>query len=552
MLSSLSISNYALISKIHIDFSSGMSVITGETGAGKSIILGALSLIQGQRADLRVIRKSEEKAIVEAVFSIKPYSLQSFFEENELDYEDECIVRRELLVSGKSRAFINDTPVSLSVLRELSVLLFDIHSQHENLLLVKEDYQLQVLDAVAQNEKELLSYQEAFKQWNKAKAELKKLKDDAEKQTSNLDFIQFQFQQLDEARLIPDEQEELESEQEVLSHVEEIKTALQEVEYRFSNDEMNLTNLSKESIDTIARITSYFPKSNEWLERLKSIYIELKDLSNEISASQADLDFNPERMEFINNRLDLLYGLQNKFRVKTVEELIELRNEFDDQLNDIENFDFRIEEAEKRVNQAFDNLQKKADSLLKSRTKAKPIIEKHLITQLKQLGMPDVQVEVQISEKEIYEESGKENISFLFSANKNHPVQAVAEIASGGEISRFMLAIKSLLVKKSALPTLIFDEVDTGVSGEIAAQMGDIMQEMSSSSQIMVITHLPQIAAKGEAHYRVFKKSTSEMAETFIEKLDTKSRIDELSIMLGGRKDSEAAILNAKELLGVK
>lgn len=551
MLKSLSISNYALISKLTIDFSNGMSVITGETGAGKSIILAALSLIQGQRADLRVIRKQEEKAVVEAVFFIESYALQDFFEENELDYSSECIIRRELSVSGKSRAFINDTPVSLHILRELSLQLIDIHSQHENLLLIKEDYQLQVLDAIAQNEDEIVAYKMAFLHWKEKKNELSELIKKAQNQKSDIDYLQFQYQQLDEAQLNTIDQEELESEQEILSHVEEIKTTLQSLGANFDEGDNNIINLNKDSLSLLSQITDYYPKSNDWYERLSSIYIELRDIANEISSSQGQLDYDPVQLEHINSRLDLLYSLQKKFQVNSVLELIDIRESLRKQLDEIEGFDDKIEAARKQVDLKFEILTKASDKLTQSRTLAKPTIESYLVDQLQQLGMVDVQVEVAMQEGEDFTESGKDRVSYLFTANKNHDLQALAEIASGGEMSRFMLAIKSLLAKKSSIPTIIFDEIDTGVSGEVAVKVAKIMQLMGKSSQIIVITHLPQIAAKAHHHYRVYKESPNDTAETFIELLDEPNRIDELALMLSGNKSSEAAILNAKELLGL-
>ncbi len=549
MLKSLFISNYALISNLRIDFDGGFSVITGETGAGKSIIVGALSLIQGQRADTRVVKEGTQKSVVEAGFDIENYNLKSFFEENELDYNPVCLVRREITINGKSRAFINDTPVSLNALRDLSNRLLDIHSQHENLLLSTEDYQLQVVDAIARNKAELTDYQQAYEAWNKARIELQKLKRETDRQTADLDYLQFQLSQLDDAKLTEGEQAELEAELDTLSHVEEIKHELQQAELLLSSEEFNVVNAVRETGNVVLKIKNYLPEAGEWTERLTSLHIELKDIALEISSTQEQIDFNPEKLQFVDDRLSTLFALQKKFKVTSESELIALREEYRGQLSRIDNFDEELGNAEEMVRMAFETLKIKAAALTASRKRAKPVIEKYLIEQLLLLGMADVQFVVNLKNNVTYTEKGYDTVEFMFSANKNRSVQAVAEIASGGEISRLMLAIKSLLIDKSDLPTIIFDEIDTGVSGEIAGRMGEIMRKMSRGTQVITITHLPQIASKGSAHYLVYKDNSGITTETFIKLLTEQERIREIAQMVSGKTVTDAALMNARELL---
>ncbi len=549
MLKTLHISNYALITELQIDFEAGMSVLTGETGAGKSIIIGALSLIQGLRADTRVVKEGTEKSIVEAGFDVKNYRLKSFFENNDLDYNDSCLIRREIAANGKSRAFINDTPVPLNLLRELSDKLLDIHSQHENLLLSTENYQLMVVDAVAQNKGELSDFQQAFAAWNEAKAELNKLRKEADRRNADLDYLQFQLHQLDEAKLTEGEQADLETELEMLSHVEEIKSALAQADHLLANEDTNVLKSVKEITTAIRRINTFLPESTSWAERLEAVLIELKDLASDISLAQDKLEFNPERLEWLDNRLNLIYSLQKKFRVETVTELIEMRESFRKQLNRIENLDDELSEAAKRVEQCFRAMQTNSERLTGSRRKAIPVIEKFLVGELTQLGMPAIQFVVSIKTGSEFTEKGNDVVEFLFSANKNRSVLPVSQIASGGEISRLMLGIKSMLISKSDLPTIIFDEIDTGISGEIAGRMGEIMRKMSEGTQVIVITHLPQIAAKGNNHFAVYKDSSGKETETHIRLLPTDERIREIASMLSGKSITEAALMNARELL---
>lgn len=549
MLKSLYISNYALINELTIEWDNGFTVLTGETGAGKSIIIGALSLVLGQRADTRVIKEGEQKSVVEALFEIKNYRLQPFFEENQLDYADVCSVRREITANGKSRAFINDTPVSLIQLRDLTVHLLDIHSQHENLLLSTENYQLNFVDAVAQNEQELAVYGQKFQAWQLAEKNLKKIRHESELQTADLDYLQFQFNQLQEAALQPDEQAELEDEQEMLTHVEEIKRELQQADFQLASDEANALRLVKDAASGLNRIENYLAESKDWTERLDSILLELKDISSEIIRAENRTEFNPERLNAVEERLSLIYSLQKKFKVETVEELIELRETFKARLNRIENFDEALKEAEQALLQAENEMKTAARVVSETRKNVSPSIEQFLVERLVSLGIPDVKMQVTVQSAETFTEKGNDVVQLLFSANKNRSLQPIAEVASGGEISRVMLAVKSLLVHKSELPTIIFDEIDTGVSGETANRVGDIMAFMSENTQVITITHLPQIAAKGAHQFKVYKDSASDNVITHIKKLTSAEREQEIAQMLSGSQITQASVENARELL---
>jgi len=549
MLKTLHISNYALISEINIGFNSGFSVITGETGAGKSIIIGALSLILGQRAESRFIKEGEEKAIVEAEFDIRDYRLEHFFEINELDFHPEqCIIRREITASGKSRAFINDTPVSLQLLRELSAKLIDIHSQHENLLLSDDQYQLQVVDNMAQNASILKQYQQYYSQWKNLQTQLSQLQKTADKQLSELDYLKFQFQQLEEAHLSENEQDDLEMELETLSHTEEIKQELQKAVFLLTDEQKSLV-LLKEVIDAVGRIKSYISEGENWHKRLESVYIELKDIAQEITSLEENIDFHPDRLEWVDQRLNEIYTLEKKFKLSSISELLSLKENLKVELQHIESFDEEIDALQKKIAEAHKNVQQQAELLTKSRLNAVEPIEKFLKEQLSRLGMPNIQFKVEITDAAEFSETGKDTVQFLFSANKNQSLQPVAQIASGGEVSRLMLSIKSLMAHRAGLPTIIFDEIDTGVSGEIAHRMAEIMKEMSKNMQVIAITHLPQIAAKGNQHYRVFKDDSGKTTQTHINLLDREERIWEVAQMLSGENVTEVALGNAKELL---
>jgi DNA repair protein RecN (Recombination protein N) len=554
MLKSIYISNYALISSLHIDFESGLTVLTGETGAGKSIILGALSLILGQRADNKSIKSQEDKCIVEASFDISNYQhLHGFFEENELDDDGKnCLIRRELTSNGKSRAFINDTPVALNLLRDLCNRLIDIHSQHENLLLSNAAYQLEVVDTVAGNAAVLAKYQESFDQWKSDEKALNQLKQRAVKEASELDFIRYQYDQLHGANLTDDEQELLETEMEALNHVEEVKSELNKVVTSFEGEDQGALLLLKDAIAAFSRVFKYVPDGNSKYERMQSAYIELKDLKGELNNFQDKLELDPGRLVWVEARLGEIYALQQKFKVQTVAELIAKRDEYASQLLHIASFDDDIIQLQKQLEISFGKMKQHAAELTAGRKKQLPYIEKFMMEQLSLLGMPNVRFKVQLTVSDAYSENGNDMIVFLFSANKNREMQAVEQIASGGEISRLMLTIKSLIANKSDLPTIIFDEIDTGVSGEIAHRMGEIMLKMGKSMQVIAITHLPQIAAKGEHHFRVYKDDTGRQTETYIEKLADDDRINEIANMLSGKQRGEAAIQNAKELLKVE
>lgn len=552
MLKSLYISNYALISELNIDFEAGFSVLTGETGAGKSIILGALSLILGQRADSKSIKIDAEKCVIEAEFDISNYKhLDSFFSQNDLDNQgSECSIRRELTNSGKSRSFINDTPVSLNVIRDLSNRLLDIHSQHENLLLSNDVYQLEVVDTIAENAVLLTQYHTSFADWKNVQLELKQLQKMAEKQGADLDYVQFQFQQLTDAQLLDNEQADLELEQETLSHAEEIKMELVKAHQLLDEEHASLPML-KEAIAALARVKSFVADGNDWYDRLQSAFIEIKDITVEMNTFEERLEFDPVRLEWVETRLSELFTLQKKYKVTSVAELVELRDGFGAQLQRIDSFDEEIEALKTKLSAAHAAVKASGQLLTDSRKNACKPIEKYLVEQLPKLGMPNIQFEVAILPLAEYVEQGNDEVQFLFSANKNRPVQPVTQIASGGEVSRLMLSIKSLVAHKADLPTIIFDEIDTGVSGEIAHRMGDIMQSMSADMQVITITHLPQIAAKGAQHYRVYKDDSGAQTQTHIERLSNNERVNELAQMLSGKNITDAALKNAQELLGI-
>ena len=549
MLKSLHISNYVLIDQLDIDFEGGFSVITGETGAGKSIILGALALVTGQRADTKSIKQDAEKCVIETVFNVKDYQLRAFFEANELDYnENNCVIRREITSGGKSRAFVNDTPVSLNVVRELTDNLIDIHSQHENLLLANDAYQRNVVDVVAQNSALLTAYVNDFAHWQQLTAALHKLTATAEKANADLDYLRFQWQQLADGGLKNGELETLEQELETLSHAEEIKTELAKID-RLTTDESSSLSLIKEINTSIAKIKRYLPEGENIHERLESIYIDLKDIASEIYLFGERMEFNPTRLEWVENRLNELYTLLKKHKVESITELIELRDVFEKRLLQIDSFDDEITELKKQIDTACLSMIISGKKLTVSRQKACLPIKQQLETLLAELGMPDICFEVTIRPLPAFEAHGNDEIQFLFSANKNRVPEPIAQIASGGEMSRLMLAIKSLIANKMKLPTVVFDEIDTGISGDIADRMGKIMDKMSTDMQVVSITHLPQIAARGKAHYRVFKTEINQRVLTKIVRLNHNERIKEIAQMLSGTQITEAATRNAVELL---
>ncbi len=550
MLRSLYIQNYALIEKLDINFGSGFSVITGETGAGKSIILGAIGLLLGQRADVKAIRVGASKCIIEARFDISAYGMQPFFEENELEYEEECILRREVSASGKSRAFINDTPASLSQMKELGEQLIDVHSQHQNLLLNKEGFQLNVLDILSHNEEALSVYQNIFGEWKKAQQDLEALIARANQDKSDEDYIRFQLEQLEEARLSDGEQEELEQEADTLSHAEEIKAGLYRVGQTLYSDEGGLLSELKECLNTMLGLQRVYPAAGELAERMESTYIELKDISQEVSGKEDEIEFNPERLEEVNERLNMIYTLQQKHRVSTVGELLALTDEYAAQLSAITSSDEHFEELKTRCDALYNKVKKQAAVLTKARTAAAREVEKQMAARLIPLGMPNVRFQVEIDGRKEPGIHGADTVNFLFSANKNGALQSISSVASGGEIARVMLSVKAMIASAVKLPTIVFDEIDTGVSGEIADRMADIMQEMGEQDrQVISITHLPQIAARGRAHYKVYKQDNETETNSHIRCLTDDERVEEIAHMLSGATLTEAALNNAKVLL---
>lgn len=551
MLRSLYIQNYALIEKLNISFERGFSVITGETGAGKSIILGAIGLLLGQRADVRAIRVGASKCVIEACFDVSNYHMQSFFDENGLDYEDECILRRELYVSGKSRAFINDIPVQLVQMKDLGEQLIDIHSQHQNLLLNKEGFQLNVLDLLAHDEILLSNYQAVYKQWKETQNELEKLLERVAHDKSDEDYIRFQLEQLEGAHLSVDEQKDLEQESEVLSHAEEIKAGLFRVDQLLNNDEGGLLDVLKECCSALSGLHDVYPAAEALLARLESSYIELKDIAQEVVSNEEQVEFNPSRLNEVNERLNLIYSLQQKHHVNTVEELITLCGEYASRLSAITSFDEDIEVLKKRCEDLYVMVQRRAVELTEARSVAAREIETQMSSRLIPLGMPNVRFVVEMGARKEPGMHGMDTVSFLFSANKNGVLQNISSVASGGEIARVMLSVKAMIAGAVKLPTIIFDEIDTGVSGEIADKMADIMQEMADNGrQVISITHLPQIAARGCIHYKVYKKDNETETNSHIRRLTENERIEEIAHMLSGATLTEAALDNARALLG--
>ena len=550
MLRHLYIKNFALIDELDIEFRSGFSVITGETGAGKSIILGAIGLLLGQRADAKTIKQGADRCVIEAHFDLSRYDMADFFTENDIDFDaSDTIIRRELTAQGKSRAFINDTPVPLTMLKELGDQLVDVHSQHQNLLLGKQDFQLNVVDILADDSTELAAYQQTYAELQTAISQLSTLQDDIERSRQNADFLQFQYDELSAARLVDGEQEELEQRSDLMTHAEDIKTALYEATTLLSGDEHGVVSALKSAQSSLQAVVKVYPEVGELAERLSSCYIELKDIDSDLSSRLEDIDFDPAELESINARLDKLYELQKKYHVDSVAELLEQLSTIHDQLQQIENSDEALAELQQRV----DNLRQKASEqaavLTAKRQKAAQAIERQMQERLVPLGMPRVRFEVKVEQGEL-SRNGQDRVAFLFSANTSSPLQPVSQVASGGEIARVMLALKAMISGAVKLPTIIFDEIDTGVSGKIAEQMAQIMSEMGSyERQVISITHLPQIAALGTTHYKVFKEETDEGTTSRMTLLSSNERVAEIAQMLSGSDVSEAAIQNAKNLL---
>lgn len=553
MLKHLYIKNFTLIDELDIEFRQGFSVITGETGAGKSIILGAIALLLGQRADSKAIKQGADKCVIEAHFDLTRYDMDAFFAENDIENDPEdCIVRRELLASGKSRAFINDTPVQLSMLKELGERLVDVHSQHQNLLLNKQDFQLGVVDIFSDDEKELAQYQQSFRQYQQVKQSLDDLKESIERNRQNADFLRFQCDELTQANLVEGEQEELEQRSDTMSHSEDIKRALYEADNALGAEQTGVVSALRSTLYELRKIGDVYPVAAELVERVDSCYIELKDIAQEVSSHLERIDFDPMEMDAVTNRLDKLYDLEKKYHVETVEELIAKRAELNEQLDNIENSDEALSALQQQLQQLHKQACQEADALTSLRAKAAKRIESEMQQKLVPLGMPHVRFSVEISPEPLGL-SGQDKIAFMFSANTSTPLQPISQVASGGEIARVMLSLKAMISGAVKLPTIIFDEIDTGVSGKMAEKMAEMMQEMGDHGrQVISITHLPQIAALGTTHYKVEKQETAQGTVSSMKQLNETERIHEIAQMLSGSDVSEAAIANAKQLLKTK
>ena len=552
MLKHLYIKNFTLIDQLDIAFHSGFSVITGETGAGKSIILGAIGLLLGNRADSKQIKQGEKKCTIEAHFDLSHYGFESFFEDNDIDFEPEdTIIRRELTASGKSRAFINDTPVSLQMMRILGEQLIDIHSQHQNLLLQKDDFQLNVVDIIAQDSTVLSAYHSSYQHYKESLQRLSDLKEQITKAQENEEFMRFQFNELESAGLVEGRQQELEQESETLSHSEDIKTAYYEADHLLNDDDNGIIYKLGESLDSLSNIENVYPKAKDVVQRLSSVHIELKDIASEVGSEVENIEFDPSRLDSINQQLDQLNTLEQKYHVSTEEELIEIRDNIAEQLQSIDNSDEELESLTKKVDEELKLCTDKAAKLTELRLKAGKIVEKEMSQRLIPLGIPNVRFKVDITSKPLSID-GADKVQFLFSANTSTAMEPVAQVASGGEIARVMLSLKAMISGTVKLPTIIFDEIDTGVSGKIAQKMALIMQEMGNNNrQVISITHLPQIAALGSSHYKVEKKETAEGTRSHMRELNQEERVSEIAQMLSGADISDAALQNARELLNL-
>lgn len=552
MLKQLYIRNFTLIDTLNMQFKSGFSVITGETGAGKSIILGAIGLLLGQRADSKMIRHGAAKCVIEAHFDLSRYGMEPFFEKNDIEYDAyDCIIRRELTATGKSRAFINDSPAPLSMLKELGEMLVDVHSQHQNLLINKQDFQLNVVDIIADNSALLDRYQETYALYTQKRRLLDELREEIEGNRRNADFLQFQYDELVSAGLISGEQEELEQKADTMSHSEEIKSALYDADRQLSADGTGVVSNLHSAVNAINSIIRVMPAAETLAQRMESCHIELKDISLEISSMLDDIDFDPAELDAINSRLDKIYDLEKKYRCNTVDELTELRNSLEKKLNEIENSDGTLNELEREIAEIKAECERQAATISTTRRASAAQIEREMLTRLSTLGMPNVQFRVAI-DNEPLGKNGTDKASFLFCANRSGQLQPVAQVASGGDIARVMLSLKAMISGAVKLPTIIFDEIDTGVSGKIAEQMAQIMQQMGRSDrQVISITHLPQIAALGTTHYKVYKEDTTDGTISHMQMLTPDERIREIAQMLSGSDVSEAAINNAKQLLKI-
>ena len=551
MLKHLYIKDFTLIDTLDIDFDSGFSVITGETGAGKSIILGAIGLLLGQRADTKSIKSGCKRCIIEAHFNLSKYGMEPFFEEHDIDFDaDDCIIRREVSSSGKSRAFINDTPVPLTTMRELGEQLVDVHSQHQNLLINKEDFQLNVVDIIAGDRPLVIEYRKQYDAYKNAVQKLEHLKESIAKAKEDEDFMRFQYQELEKVQLKEGEQEQMEQDSETMSHSEDIKTALYQANAAMNGENgEGVLDLLKSVTNSLSAILKVYPEIQELAERADSSYIELKDIAQELENKAENVDFNPAELEAINARLDTIYSLQQKFHVNTVEELLTVQTEIAEKLSHIDNSDEELRQLETEVEEKFKVCQKQGEALTKARQKSARKVEQEMLKRLVPLGIPNVRFSVSIEPKPL-STNGGDKVSFLFSANTSTAMQPVSQVASGGEIARVMLSLKAMISGAVKLPTIIFDEIDTGVSGKIAEKMAHIMQEMGDNGrQVISITHLPQIAALGKHHYKVYKEESEQGTISHMDHLSTDERVVEIAQMLSGSDVTEAAINNAKALL---
>ena len=555
MLKKLDIRNFTLIDHLEMALYPGFSVITGETGAGKSIVIGAIGLLLGNRADAKQVKRGCDKCIIEATFDLSIYHsdvLKDFFEDNDLDYEpEECLLRREVNANGKSRAFINDTPVTLALMRELGEQLIDVHSQHQNLLLSKEDFQLNVVDIIARDRQQLADYRAAFAEYRSAQRRLEELREQIATSRDNEDFLRFQQKELSEANLASGEQEQLEQEAELMSYAEDIKRALHEADYGLSGDDTGIVNLTRSIAAQLRSVADVYPEAQELAERLESCFVELKDISQEIASKVDDVEYDPQRFNLITQRLDTIYTLQQKFHVQTVDELLDRLNGINAQLDNIDNSDEELQELERSVEKLHAVCVEKAVVLTDMRRKSAMVVEQELSKLLVPLGIPKVRFKVEVSPADL-STNGADKVMFLFSANSSTDMQPVSQVASGGEIARVMLSLKAMISKAIGLPTIIFDEIDTGVSGRVAEQMAHIMRDMGKANrQVLCITHLPQIAAAGSTHYKVAKQETEHGTVSTMTQLSDEQRITEIAQMLSGSDVSQAAVDNAKSLLAL-
>ena len=553
MLKQLYIRNFTLIERLDMTFNGGFSVITGETGAGKSIILGAIGLLKGQRADSKLIKRGSEKCVIEAHFNLSRYGMEKFFNDNDVEYDaDDCIVRREITAAGKSRAFVNDTPVPLSVLKELGEQLIEVHSQHQNLLLGKQDFQMEIVDIIADDKDLLDNYRKAYGDYREKQRQLDDLQERLTSNKANADFLLFQYEELDRANLVEGEQETLEAQANQMSHYEDIKTALYQADKAMSAEGTGVTENLRTAINALHSIEGVLPMAGELASRMDADFIDLKDIADELEGQLDKVDFDPKELDSINDRLDKIYSLQKKYHCDTVSQLIEIRDNLKKQLDGIENGDYDLQQVKNEVAKSMKLAIQKADSITKVRKTAAKKIEEVIKQRLVALGMPNIQFNINLESSELSAD-GADKVAYMFSANRNMPMQPVAQVASGGEIARLMLSLKAMVSGAVKLPTIIFDEIDTGVSGKIAEKMADIMCEMGNNErQVISITHLPQIAAKGATHYKVYKEDRGDTTVSTMKLLCGEERVNEIAQMLSGSDITEAAISNARELLKMK